>query len=68
MSASSERKISSRRDARECSAEILRRRLLVVPEARRLHLPLEGGDRLLEVSGVKGSPRAASAGRGGHWR
>ena len=36
----------------------------VVPEARRPHLGLERGDALRQRSGVKGSPRAASAGRG----
>jgi hypothetical protein len=46
----------------------LGRRVLVVPEAGRLHRLLELGDLRLESSWVKGSPRAASAGRGGHWR
>ncbi len=41
----------------------LRRGLLVIPEARRLHLPLEPGYLRVERSGVKGSPREGSAPR-----
>ena len=41
--------------------------LLVVPEAGLLHLGLEARGLALQLSGVKGSPRAASAGRGA-WR
>src|SRR5205085_3564813 len=39
--------------------------LLVVPEAGLLHLALERADALAQPGWVKGSPRAASAGRGG---
>jgi hypothetical protein len=43
-----------------------RRVLLVVPEAGRLHLLLQVAYSAFETSRVKDSPRAASAGRGGH--